>query len=159
MHAITLFIGTLLLSFVLLHGSENKIISKFGNLKISKLADQPDHRTGSEINKGKPTMKKIIFTKNAPSPIGPYSQAVEAGGFLYASGQIAIDPATGNMAQGIENETHRVMQNIEAILKEAGLDWTKVVKTTIFLKDLNDFGKVNEIYGSFFKSDYPARET
>lgn len=105
-------------------------------------------------------MKKIIQTKNAPSPIGPYNQAVLAGGMLYLSGQIALDPSSGNLVlDSIETETHQVMKNIEAILSEAGLNFRHVVKTSIFLLDMNNFAKVNEVYGAYFTSDYPARET
>ncbi|MDF7818230.1 RidA family protein [Runella sp. MFBS21] len=104
--------------------------------------------------------KKIILTAAAPAPIGPYSQAVLAGNTLYVSGQIPIDPATGNLVVGsIEDEAQQVMRNLEAILKEAGLGFENVVKTSIFLKDMNNFGKVNEVYGQFFTGDYPARET
>ena len=105
-------------------------------------------------------MKKIIQTKNAPAPIGPYSQAVNANGTLYISGQIAIEPATGNLILAdIESETHQVMKNLEAILAEAGMNFTNVVKTCIFLMDMNNFAKVNTVYGSYFTSDFPARET
>lgn len=105
-------------------------------------------------------MKEIINTINAPAPIGPYNQAVMAGNFLFVSGQIAIDPISGQLlTDSIEQETHRVMQNIEAILKQAGLDFINVVKTSIFLTDMSDFSMVNEIYGSYFSNNYPARET
>ena len=105
-------------------------------------------------------MKTIINTKEAPQPIGPYNQAIAAGGFLFISGQIAIDPNTGelNLAD-IETETHLVMKNLNAILAEAGLDFGHIVKTTIFLSDMKSFAQVNEIYGSYFTGDYPARET
>jgi 2-iminobutanoate/2-iminopropanoate deaminase len=105
-------------------------------------------------------MKKIINTKNAPSPIGPYSQAVLVNGMLYCSGQIAIDPATGNVISGdIKSETTQVMKNIKALLTEAGMDFSNIVKTSIFLSDMNNFAAVNEVYGSYFTSDFPARET
>jgi 2-iminobutanoate/2-iminopropanoate deaminase len=104
--------------------------------------------------------KKIIHTTSAPAPIGPYSQAVKAGNFLFASGQIAINPASGELVTGdIASETRLVMSNIKALLTEAGMSWPNVIKTTIFLKDMNNFGTVNEIYGSYFTSDFPARET
>ena len=104
--------------------------------------------------------KKIIFTADAPAPIGPYSQAVQAGDQLFVSGQIAIDPSNGNLITGdIASETHRVMKNIQAILHAAGYDFSYVVKTSIFLTDLNNFSAVNEVYGSYFSSDFPARET
>lgn len=105
-------------------------------------------------------MQSIINTSNAPAPIGPYSQAVRAGNMLFVSGQIAIDPSTGDMqVVNIIKETHQVMLNIGAILKEAGLDYSHIVKTSIFLKDMNQFAAVNEEYGQFFKSNFPARET
>lgn len=105
-------------------------------------------------------MKKIIFTKNAPSPIGPYSQAVMVGNTLYASGQIAINPENGELEiNDREKETRRVMQNIGAVLKEAEMDYSNIIKTSIFLKDMNDFAQVNEIYATYFTSDFPARET
>lgn len=105
-------------------------------------------------------MKEIINTKDAPSPIGPYSQAVKANGFLFVSGQIAINPLTNQVENpDIKTETHRVMKNIGAILREAGLEYENIVKTTIFLKNMNDFAAVNEVYGSYFSKDFPARET
>ena len=105
-------------------------------------------------------MKTIINTKEAPQPIGPYNQAVAAGGFLFISGQIAIDPETGQLVtEAIETETHTVLKNLKAILTEAGLTFDHIVKTTIFLSDMNNFGSVNEIYGSYFTGNFPARET
>ena len=105
-------------------------------------------------------MKKIIQTKMAPAPIGPYSQAVEVNGTLYVSGQIAIDPATGNLVLlNIIHETTRVMENISAILKEAGYDFSNIVKTSIFLSDMNNFSNVNDVYANYFKDNFPARET
>ena len=104
--------------------------------------------------------KKIINTENAPAPIGPYNQSVMAGGFLFISGQIPIDPSSGNLVTaGIKSEAHQCMKNIEAILDEAKLTFEHVVKTTIFLSDMNLFADVNEVYGSYFKGDHPARET
>lgn len=105
-------------------------------------------------------MKQLLETTAAPSPIGPYSQAVKAGNMLFVSGQIAIHPPTGALKlDSIEEETHQVMINIGAILKKADADYTHIVKTGIFLRDMNDFAKVNEIYGSYFTGDFPARET
>lgn len=105
-------------------------------------------------------MKTIINTKEAPAPIGPYNQAVAAGGFLFISGQIALDPASGQLiTDSIEAETHTVLKNLKAILTEAGLTFDHIVKTTIFLSDMNNFGLVNEIYGSYFSGNFPARET
>jgi 2-iminobutanoate/2-iminopropanoate deaminase len=106
------------------------------------------------------TMKKIINTPDAPAAIGPYSQAILNNGTLYVSGQLPINPKTGEMAQNdIIANTKQVMDNIAAILKTAGLDFSNVVKTSIFLADMNDFAKVNEVYGSYFSADFPARET
>jgi 2-iminobutanoate/2-iminopropanoate deaminase len=105
-------------------------------------------------------MKKIINTPNAPAPIGPYSQAVMTGDMLFISGQVALIPGTGDLANAdLTEETHQVMKNLKAILTEAGMDFNHVVKTTIFLSDMSLFAAVNEIYGSYFTSDYPARET
>jgi len=108
-------------------------------------------------------MHDIIETKNAPAPIGPYSQAVAAsmvGSTLYVSGQIALDPTTGNLVtQNIEEETHQVLKNMGAILSKAGADFSKVVKCSIFVSDMGDFAKINEVYGQYFKSRPPARET
>jgi 2-iminobutanoate/2-iminopropanoate deaminase len=105
-------------------------------------------------------MKKIINTPNAPAPIGPYNQAVMTGDMLFISGQVALVPGTGELANtDITEETNQVMKNLKAILTEAGMEFGHVVKTTIFLSDMNLFGAVNEIYGSYFTSAYPARET
>ena len=105
-------------------------------------------------------MKRIINTPNAPAPIGPYSQGVVAGNFLYVSGQIALVPQTGELIiDNIENETHRVMKNIEGVLQAAGYAFSDIVKTSIFLSSMDYFVKVNEVYGSYFKNDFPARET
>ncbi|SDM17997.1 2-iminobutanoate/2-iminopropanoate deaminase [Daejeonella rubra] len=105
-------------------------------------------------------MKSIIYTENAPAPIGPYSQAVQTGNMLFISGQIPIDPETNQLISGsISDEAKQVMQNLEALLTTAGFSFENVVKTTIFLSDMNHFAQVNEVYGSYFKSDYPARET
>lgn len=105
-------------------------------------------------------MKKIINTVNAPAAIGPYSQANMANGVLYISGQIPVDPATGKLVEGIEKETHQVMKNLEAILTEAGMTFKNVVKATIFLKSMDDFAVMNDIYASYLDAEsYPARET
>ena len=104
--------------------------------------------------------REIVFTDGAPAPIGPYSQAVSANGFLFVSGQIPLDPATGQMVQGsIAAETRQVMENVRAILKAANLDLPNVVKTSIFLTDMRDFAVLNEEYGKYFVKDPPARET
>lgn len=106
-------------------------------------------------------MKKIIETKNAPAPIGPYSQAVLVNNTLYSSGQIAIDPATEDLiTEDIEKETTQVMQNIKAVLAAAEMNFDQVIKTTIFISNMDDFAKINEIYGSYFdEKNAPARET
>lgn len=104
--------------------------------------------------------KQIIHTTKAPAPIGPYSQAVKAGDILFLSGQVAIDPETNEVISGtIEEETHRVMKNLEAVLTEAKVTFEHVVKTDIFLSDMSYFPQVNQVYGSYFKGDYPARAT
>ena len=105
-------------------------------------------------------MKSIIFTEKAPAPIGPYSQAVQTGNMLFVSGQIPIDPVTNQLISGtIKDEAGQVMENLGALLLKAGFSFENVVKTTIFLSNMNHFAEVNEVYGSYFKSDYPARET
>ena len=105
-------------------------------------------------------MKKIIESDRVPAPIGPYSQAVLSGSTLYASGQIALDAETGVMEnESIETEIKKVMSNIKALLAEAGMEFSNVVKSSIFLNDLNDFDVVNRIYGGYFINQYPARET
>ena len=105
-------------------------------------------------------MKKIIETSNAPAPIGPYSQAVQAGNTLYVSGQIAIDSATGEMNMAdLETESHQVMKNVGAVLETVGMTYANIVKTSIFLQNMGDFARVNAVYGSYFTENYPARET
>lgn len=104
--------------------------------------------------------KTIIKTASAPAPIGPYNQAVLTGNMLFISGQICIDPTTGDLKnKDIQEETHQVMHNLKAILQEAGMDFGHVVKTTIFITDMQQFGVINEAYGKYFKGDFPARET
>lgn len=104
--------------------------------------------------------KKVISTSKAPAAIGPYSQANFINGVLYISGQIPIDPESGNLVDGIEKETHQVMKNLKAILEEAGMSFSNVVKATIFLKSMDDFAAMNEIYASYLEANnYPARET
>ena len=103
---------------------------------------------------------KIIYTEKAPKPIGPYSQAVMRGNALFVSGQVAFVPSTGELdTSSIENETKQVMENIKTIVEEAGMKMSDVVKSSIFLIDMNNFSKVNDIYGKYFPSDPPARET
>jgi 2-iminobutanoate/2-iminopropanoate deaminase len=105
-------------------------------------------------------MKTIINTPNAPAPIGPYNQAILANGTLYVSGQIPLNPGTGKLVEGdIQAQALQVMKNLEAILTAAGMNFSHVVKSSIFLKDMRDFPKVNEVYGTFFPVNPPARET
>jgi|SRR6478735_4408558 len=105
-------------------------------------------------------MKNIINTNNAPAPIGPYSQAVAANGLLFVSGQIPSNPKTGEIVTtGITDEATMVMENLKAILTEAGVGFDSIIKTTIFLTDMQTFSQVNEVYGSYFTADFPARET
>ena len=104
--------------------------------------------------------KNVIYSANAPDPIGPYSQAIQAGNLLFVSGQVAIQKSSGNIIIGnIQDETHQVMKNMGEILKAANLDFSNVVKCTIFLKDMNNFPQVNDVYGSYFANQPPARET
>ena len=105
-------------------------------------------------------MKKIITIKNAPAPVGPYSQAIIHGNTLYSSGQIAINPKTNELVlDTLEKETHQVMSNIEAILQAAEMSWENVIKCSIFLSDMNNFELINKIYASYFSKNFPARET
>jgi len=105
-------------------------------------------------------MKKIINTTDAPAPIGPYSQAVLVGDTLYTSGQIAINAKTGDLVlESIKAETKMVMENLKVILIEANMDFSNIIKCSIFISDMNNFKEINEVYGSYFSSDFPARET
>ncbi|HEX8072662.1 MAG TPA: RidA family protein [Pyrinomonadaceae bacterium] len=105
-------------------------------------------------------MKQIVSTEQAPRAIGPYSQAVVAGGFLFASGQIPLDPRTGEfVAGGVREQTEQVMRNLGAVLAAAGSGFDRVVKTTVYLADMNDFAAMNEVYGRYFAADPPARAT
>lgn len=102
--------------------------------------------------------KEIVLSDQAPAPVGPYSQAVKAGGFLFLSGQVALDPATGQLVQGdVRVHTRQIMANLKAVLAAAGASWAHVVKTTIFLADMGDFGVVNGVYGEYFEDNPPAR--
>ena len=104
--------------------------------------------------------REVIATKDAPQAIGPYSQAIKAAGMVFVSGQVAIDPATGNVISGgIAEQTERVLKNLEAILRAAGTGLEKVVKTTVYLKNMSEFAAMNEVYGKFWKSAPPARAT
>ncbi len=103
-------------------------------------------------------MKKVIFTKNAPAAIGPYSQAVETDGMVFLSGQIPVNPATGNVVDGgVKEQTAQVFENIKSVLAEAGLTVENIVKTTVFLKDMSLFAEMNEVYAGYFDKDFPAR--
>ncbi|MEN0054871.1 MAG: RidA family protein [Mucilaginibacter sp.] len=105
-------------------------------------------------------MMTIVNTNNAPAPIGPYSQATIAGNFVFVSGQIPLNPATGELVTtGITDEAKMVMENLKAILTEAGIGFENIVKTSIFLTDMGNFSQVNEVYGTYFTSNFPARET
>ncbi|MDF2432426.1 MAG: 2-iminobutanoate/2-iminopropanoate deaminase [Mucilaginibacter sp.] len=105
-------------------------------------------------------MKTVIDTQNAPAPIGPYSQAVIAGNLVFVSGQVAINPLNGELVLGdIKTETTQVLENIKAILTAAGINFDNIVKTSIFLTDMQNFAQVNEVYGTYFTNDFPARET
>jgi 2-iminobutanoate/2-iminopropanoate deaminase len=105
-------------------------------------------------------MMTIVNTNNAPAPIGPYSQATIAGNFVFVSGQIPLNPATGELVtSGIKAETVQVMENLKAILTEAGIGFENIVKTSIFLTDMQTFAQVNEVYGTYFSANFPARET
>jgi 2-iminobutanoate/2-iminopropanoate deaminase len=105
-------------------------------------------------------MREVVATKDAPQAIGPYSQAIKANGFIFTSGQIAFDPATNQIIQGdVAAQTERVLKNLEAILKAAGSGLERVVRTTVFLKNMGDFAAMNEVYGRFWKSSPPARST
>ncbi|WP_434511735.1 RidA family protein [Desulfitobacterium sp. AusDCA] len=103
--------------------------------------------------------KQIINTEDAPKAIGPYSQAIKISNFIFVSGQLPIDPSTGKIPGDIKAQVHQSLKNISSILNQAGSSLSQVIKTTIFLKDLNDFSLVNKIYGDYFKADYPARST
>jgi 2-iminobutanoate/2-iminopropanoate deaminase len=104
--------------------------------------------------------KKIIITNSAPAPIGPYNQAIEIGNMLFISGQVCIDPVTNQLKnKDLQEETHQVMQNLKAILEKAGMDFGNVVKTTIFITNMNRFSELNEVYAKYFSDNFPARET
>ena len=108
--------------------------------------------------KGRKIVKKVISTKNAPQAIGPYSQAIEFNNMIYTSGVISIDPSSGKLVEGdIVEQTERVFKNLRALLNDAGSSMEKVIKTTVFIKNMDDFFKVNEIYATYFSGDYPAR--
>lgn len=110
--------------------------------------------------KGTAVLKQVIATKNAPQAIGPYSQAILAGGFVFASGQIPIDPLTGEFVPGgVAEQTEQVLKNLSSVLEAAGTSLSNVVKTTVFLADMNDFAAMNSVYGRFFGDDPPARAT
>ena len=101
--------------------------------------------------------KKVIASKKAPAALGPYSQAIEVNGLIYTSGVIGIDPETGKVGETVEKQTKQVLENLKGLLADAGSNLDQTVKTTVFLKNMDDFGKVNEIYASYFHGDFPAR--
>lgn len=116
--------------------------------------------TVGAVNFDKAVQKEIVATENAPGAIGPYSQAVKAGEFVFVSGQIPIDPATGNfVSEDVAEQTEQVFKNLNAVLEAAGSSLKNVVKTTVFLADMNDFARMNEVYARFFTENYPARAT
>lgn len=102
---------------------------------------------------------KVINTEQAPKAVGPYSQAIIANGFVFCAGQIGLEPQKGVLVDGVENQTHQVIKNLQAVLEEAGSSLEHIVKTTIFIQDMNDYAKINEIYGSYFGEHKPARAT
>ena len=102
-------------------------------------------------------MKKVISTTNAPAAIGPYSQAIEVNGMVFASGQIPVNPANGEIPEGIEAQAEQVLTNVKNLLAAAGASMEQVVKTTVFIQNMDDFGKINEVYGKYFPEPYPAR--
>lgn len=102
-------------------------------------------------------MKKVISTEKAPAAIGPYSQAIEVNGMVFTSGQIPVDPATGKIAETVEEQAEQALKNVAAVLAAAGTDMEHVIKTTVFIKEMNDFAKINEIYAKFFTGAFPAR--
>lgn len=105
-------------------------------------------------------MREVVLTERAPKPIGPYSQAIKSNGFLFASGQVALDPKTGEIAGAdIAAQTDRVLQNVKGLVEAAGSTMHRVVKTTVYLKDMNDFSAMNEVYGKYFPAPHPARTT
>jgi 2-iminobutanoate/2-iminopropanoate deaminase len=120
----------------------------------------PDGAASQQVQGGLTVSKEIISTPRAPAAIGPYSQAIRSGGLVFVSGQIPLDPATGQIVAGdIAAQTERVLNNLAAILHAAGSDLSRVLKTTVYLRDLGDFGKMNEVYAQFFGEKPPARAT
>ena len=101
--------------------------------------------------------KSTIQTAKAPAAIGPYSQAIRVNGFIYTSGQLGLNPDTGELVEGVQEQTHQALKNLQAILQEEGLDLNHIVKTTVFLNDMNDFTAVNEVYATYFSGSFPAR--
>lgn len=123
-------------------------------------AENKTNLTVGAVNFEKSVRKEIVATENAPGAIGPYSQAVKAGDFVFVSGQIPIDPATGNfVSEDVAEQTEQVFKNLSAVLEAAGSSLKNVVKTTVFLADMNDFAKMNEVYARYFTENYPARAT
>lgn len=137
------------------------VVGIFFILSCQSQSSPADAQAAEESTaKNAASTKKVIKTSNAPNPVGPYSQAIMVGNTLYLAGQIAINPESGEMmTETIEEEAQQVMDNLQAVLQEAGMDMDDVVKTTIYMTDLNNFGEVNEIYGSYFGDMPPARVT
>ncbi len=116
--------------------------------------------TSAGFAQGKTSGREVVLTKDAPAPVGPYSQAIKAGGFVFAAGQVAIDPATGKLVEGdVKAQTERVLKNLSAVLAAAGTSLDRAVKVTVFLKNISDFAAMNEVYGKFFPTAAPARST
>jgi 2-iminobutanoate/2-iminopropanoate deaminase len=145
-------------SLIFVFTTERKLLNCFCLWLLFVQTIHAQHPQKQEMKQG--MKKEIIYTDHAPAPIGPYSQAVAAGNLIFVSGQIAIDPVSGAMVNGsIARETHQVMQNIKSILEKAGVDMQHILKTTIFLTNMDDFAEVNSVYSGYFQGQYPARET
>jgi 2-iminobutanoate/2-iminopropanoate deaminase len=132
----------------------------FVGVIVENQAENKTNLTVGAVNFEKSVKKEIVATENAPGAIGPYSQAVKAGDFVFVSGQIPIDPKTGNfVSEDVAEQTEQVFKNLSAVLEAAGSSLKNVVKTTVFLADMNDFAKMNEVYARYFTENYPARAT
>lgn len=132
----------------------------FVGVIVENQAENKTNLTVGAVNFEKSVQKEIVVTENAPGAIGPYSQAVKAGDFVFVSGQIPIDPKTGNfVSEDVAEQTEQVFKNLSAVLQAAGSSLQNVVKTTVFLADMNDFGRMNEVYARYFTESFPARAT
>lgn len=132
----------------------------FVGVIVENQAENKTNLTVGAVNFEKSVKKEIVATENAPGAIGPYSQAVKAGDFVFVSGQIPIDPKTGNfVSEDVAEQTEQVFKNLSAVLEAAGSSLKNVVKTTVFLADMNDFARMNEVYARYFTENYPARAT